>query len=194
MTDMDLLARNWLGISCRGLISVTFGLLTYCVPHLTLVVLVVAFGTYACADGVITLIGAFRSRFSEIRRWPYVLEGALSITAGALTLAWPTLTALALLYVIAGWSIGTGVTKLIAAMRLQKLDVGEWRLALSGLASIGLGITLTLDPAAGALAFVIWIGCYVVTIGALLVALGLYLKGWQGERDSNAALRQALPQ
>lgn len=194
MTDMDVLARNWMGISCRGLISVAFGLLTYCVPHLTLVVLVVAFGTYACADGAITLLGAYRNRFSEIRRWPYALEGALSLTAGVLTLAWPTLTALALLYVIAGWSIGTGVTKLIAAARLQKLAAGEWRLALSGVASIGLGITLTLDPAAGSLAFVLWIGCYVVTIGALLVALGLHLKSWQDERDSSAALPQPLPQ
>lgn len=93
-----------------------------------------------------------------------------------MTLLWPGITALVLLYVIAAWALVTGVLEIAAAIRLRKAIKGEWLLALSGILSVALGVMLVLWPIPGALAVVIWIGAYAFVVGALLLALGLRLR------------------
>ena len=80
-----------------------------------------------------------------------------SVLAGAATFAWPGLTAIALLYLIAGWSLAGGVLQIVAAIRLRKSIEGEWLLALSGLASMIFGVLVVLFPGPGALTL-LWPG------------------------------------
>ena len=88
----------------------------------------------------------------------------------------PAAAAFALLYVIAGWAIATGVMSIIAAVRLRKQIKGEWLLVLSGLLSVVFGILIALFPGAGALAVVLWIGAFAFVHGILLIALGVRLR------------------
>ena len=81
-----------------------------------------------------------------------------------------------LLYIIGGWAVATGVTEVVAAVRLRKHIRGEWVLALSGILSIVFGFLLFLFPRIGLLTVVLWIGAYAVFFGVLLVALGLRLR------------------
>jgi uncharacterized membrane protein HdeD (DUF308 family) len=174
--DVDSLSRNWWAIVLRGLAGMTFGLVTFFAPGISLAALVLVFGAYAFADGVLAIISAIRRERPGDRWWLLLLEGIAGIAAGVVTLLWPGITALVLLYVIAAWALVTGVLEIAAAIRLRKAIKGEWLLILSGILSVALGVMLVLWPGPGALALVIWIGAYAFVFGALLLALGLRLR------------------
>ncbi len=164
--DVDTLARNWWIVLLRGLAGIVFGLITFFAPEISLAALVLVFGAYAFADGVLAIASAIRER-GEGRH------------AAAVTFFWPGITALALLYLIAAWALVTGGFEIAAAIRLRKIITGEWLLALIGVASIALGIMLALFPSAGALAVVIWIGAYALVSGVLLTILAFRLRSWR---------------
>jgi len=160
----------------RGIVGILFGVVTFFEPGISLAALVLAFGAYSFADGVLTLVTAVRRRRSTDRWWLLVLEGIAGILVGIATLFLPGITALVLLYLIAAWALVTGVLEVAAAIRLRKVITNEWLLALSGVASIILGVLLILAPGPGALAVVIWIGAYAFVFGVLLVALSFRLR------------------
>ena len=186
VVDVDSLSRNWWAVSLRGLAGILFGIITFIAPGISLAALVLLFGAYAFADGVLAIVTAIRRRGND--RWGMLLlEGLVGVAAGVLTLLWPGITALALLYVIAAWALVTGAFEIAAAIRLRKVITGEWILALSGILSIALGLLLIVAPGPGALAVVIWIGAYAFVFGALLFALGLRLKGLGSPRHRGQA-------
>jgi uncharacterized membrane protein HdeD (DUF308 family) len=186
VVDVESLSRNWWAVSLRGLAGVLFGIITFIAPGISLAALVLLFGAYAFADGVLAVVTAVRRRGSN--RWGMLLlEGLVGIAAGVLTLLWPSITALALLYVIAAWALVTGAFEIAAAIRLRKVVTGEWILALSGVLSMALGVLLIVAPGPGALAVVIWIGAYAFVFGVLLFALGLRLKGLGSPRHRGQA-------
>jgi len=174
--DTAALQRNWWLVTLRGAAAIVFGILTFITPGITLAVLVLLFGAYALADGLLNLVAVFRRRRDEQPWWALLVEGLVSIAAGAVTFAWPGLTAVALVYLIAAWAIVTGAFELGAAIRLRKEITGEVWLALSGVLSIVFGVFVMFAPGAGALAMTLWIGAYAIVFGATLVGLGFRLR------------------
>src|SRR5579864_1082180 len=168
------LARNWWALALRGLVAVLFGLLTFFVPGITLVTLVLLFGAYALVDGVFNVVAFFRLMSHY---WALLIEGVIGIIAGILTFAWPAITALALLYVIAFWAIFTGIFEIIAGVRLRKAITNEWLLLLMGVLSLLFGVAILFAPGLGALAIVLWIGAYALVFGVFLLALAFRLRG-----------------
>jgi uncharacterized membrane protein HdeD (DUF308 family) len=177
IVDADVLARNWWLLLLRGFAGVLFGVLTFIAPGISLAALVLLFGAYALVDGVFSLFAAIRRR-SQDPWWLLVLRGITGIAAGVLTLLWPGITALALLYVVAAWALVGGGLEIAAAIRLRKVIRNEWLLVLGGLASLALGTLLVLFPGPGALALVLWIGAYAIVSGALMIALAIRLRTW----------------
>jgi uncharacterized membrane protein HdeD (DUF308 family) len=156
-----------------------FGLAAFLWPGMTLLTLVVIFGVYAIVDGAIAVgTGLSRTRASS-RWWTFLVEGLISIAAGAAALLWPGLATLVLIYIIAAWAVFTGILEIVAAVRLRHEITHEWFLALSGVLSIGLGVLLFLSPASGSLAIVWMIGGYALLFGILLVILGIRLRNWK---------------
>jgi uncharacterized membrane protein HdeD (DUF308 family) len=172
-----VLARSWWALALRGLAAVLFGIMAFAWPGMTLGVLVLLYGAYALVDGVLAIIAAVAGRTSGMPWWALLLEGVLGITVGILTFAWPGITALVLLYLIAAWAVATGVFEVVAAIRLRREIRGEWLLALSGIISVLFGIALVINPVGGALAVVWLIGAYAIAFGILLIALGFRLRG-----------------
>lgn len=105
--------------------------------------------------------------------------GLLAVAIGVVTFFWPHITATALLTLVALWAIITGVSEIVAAVRLRKEIDGEWFLALAGVLAIVLGVLLLARPARGALALVLWLGVYALISGVLLIGLSLRLRSWQ---------------
>lgn len=184
--DLDSLTRNWWAVALRGLAGILFGIITFVSPGISLAALVLLFGAYAFADGVLSIVSAVRRRGAD-RWWLLLLQGIVGIGAGVVTLLWPGITALALLFVIAAWALVGGVLQVAAAIRLRKVITGEWLLALSGVLSIALGVLLVLFPGPGALALVIWIGAYAFVFGILLLVLGFRLRGLRSPRAHQPA-------
>jgi uncharacterized membrane protein HdeD (DUF308 family) len=178
------MAANWWALVLRGVAAIVFGILSYIWPGITFTVLVLLFGAYALWDGVFALVGAFRTQGD--RRWSLILEGIVGIGAGLLTFFWPQAATFALIYIIAGWAVATGILEIIAAIRLREEIEGEWVLLLSGLLSVLFGIAIAIWPAAGLLAVTWIIGAYAILFGILLVVLGFRLRGLRRERQEEA--------
>ena len=171
------LARNWWLLMLRGIVGVVFGIVALFWPGATLLSLVFLWGAYALADGVFSLWAAITGRVGEkASRWWLAVAGVIGIAAGVIAWAWPGPTALALLTLIAAWAIVTGAMQVWGAIRLRKEIEGEWLLGLSGSLSILLGIILLLQPAAGALAVVWWIGAFAIIMGFAYIGLALRLR------------------
>jgi uncharacterized membrane protein HdeD (DUF308 family) len=172
------LAENWWALVVRGVAGVLFGIAALVWPRGAVAVLVLLFGAYALVDGIFNLIAAVRAP-REGNRWGWLaLSGVAGIATGLITFFYPGITAVALVLLVAAWSLVTGIAEIIAAIHLRKYIEHEWLLILSGLLSVAFGVLLFLLPAAGALALAIWIGAYALVFGALLIGLGLRLRSW----------------
>jgi uncharacterized membrane protein HdeD (DUF308 family) len=176
-TEMrEHLGRNWGWIVLRGATAVLFGVLALANPGITLAALVLIWGAFAIADGLLAMIAAWKIRDRGRPLWSLFVVGALGIAAGVVTYQLPGVTALVLLMLIAGWAIGVGVMQVVAAIRLRKEIKGEWAMGLSGVLSVAFGILAVFYPGAGALALLWVIGIYAIGFGALLIALGFRLR------------------
>lgn len=169
------LEKNWWLLALRGVAAVLFGLLAVAWPGITLAVLVLLYGAFALADGVIALVAAIKGG-SVAPRWWLALVGGVGILVGLLTIFWPRLTALMLVYFIAAWAIVTGVVQIIGAVRLRKEIPHEWLLIAGGSLSVVFGVMLFAKPGAGAIALTFVIGIYALILGALLISFALRLR------------------
>jgi uncharacterized membrane protein HdeD (DUF308 family) len=113
------------------------------------------FGAYTLIDSIFNVIAFFRVLYHH---WALLIEGLIGIIAGIVTFAWPAITAIVLLYVIAFWAILTGIFEVIAGIRLRKAIANEWLLLVIGVLSFLFGVLILFAPGLGALAIVLWIG------------------------------------
>lgn len=183
-----VLARNWWSLAIRGAVAILVGIVTFVWPGITLTGLVFLFGAYALVDGIFSIAGMVKAAQSHERWGSLLLEGMVGIMAALVTMFWPAITAISLIYVVAAWALITGVFEIAAAIRLRKHISGEWMLALGGVLSIAFGVLIVLFPLAGALAITFWVGAYCLIFGAVLVGLGFRLRHWSRRTLSGPSL------
>ena len=164
------LVGDWRMIAARGVISIGFGIAALAWPRLTVTVLVLLFGAFVLLDGIASLALAVTFPVeARHRRKALLLEGVAGVLVGAITFAWPSVTGLALLWIIALWALVTGGLEIAAAIRLRRALRGDWFLALVGVLSVLFGIFLLITPGEGALVITWVIGWYAVLFGILLL-------------------------
>lgn len=183
-----VLAINWWSPVIRGIVAILLGILALAWPGITLGAMALLFGAYALIDGIVSLAGVWRASKTHERWGALLLEGFVGIAAAIVTILWPAITVISLVYVIAAWAIVTGVFEIFAAIRLRKHIAHEWLLALAGVASVVFGILMMGFPIAGALVIAIWFGVYALVFGGTLIGLGLRLRTWSKHRGSSAAV------
>ena len=187
-TVADLLTRNWWLLALRGLVAILFGILAFVWPGLTLLTLVYLFGWFALVNGILSFFLAAKAPKGYTRIGSLILGGLISILAGLLTFFMPGITALGLLILIAAWAIVNGIMEIVAAIKLRKVITNEWLLVLAGIASIGFGVVLFLQPAAGALVLIWWIGSFALVFGILLMILAFKMRNWKSLTPTGAGM------
>ncbi len=175
----QLVVRNWWLFLLRGLAAITFGVLSLIWPGISLVTLILLFGAYALVDGAFALAAAIVGRGNAELRWWLVLVGLLGIGIGVTTFQWPGLTALTLLYFIAGWVVATGLLQIVGAIELRKAIENEWWLILDGALSVLFGILLFIMPGTGAVALIWLIAVFAITFGILMVGFAFKVKNFK---------------
>ncbi|HEX5386570.1 MAG TPA: DUF308 domain-containing protein [Gemmatimonadales bacterium] len=164
-------ASHWWVLALRGAVAILFGLAALFWPAATLAAVVLVYGAFAFADGILAVVAGARGRWGGL-----LLAGILGIIVGIIALIWPGITALALVFVIAAWAIVTGIMEIAAAVQLRREITGEWLLALVGVASLAFGILIALFPGAGALSILWVLGIYAIIYGVLQLFLGFRLR------------------
>jgi uncharacterized membrane protein HdeD (DUF308 family) len=174
---LEMLSRYWWAFVVRGIFAILFGILAYAWPGITLATLIIFFGAYVLIDGVLLVIKTIGKWAERDDRWLLLLEGLLGIGIGVITFVAPGITAVALIFFIAAWSLATGVLEIAAAIRLRKEIQGEGWMILSGIASIIFAILVMFFPGVGALGLLWLIAAYAIIFGVMLVILGIKLRG-----------------
>jgi len=189
----DLMTQNWWAMALRGLVAVLFGIAAFMWPGITLWVLAPLFGAYALFNGIFTVIEAFSRDVSRERWWALLFEGVVGILIGVVTLTWPGLTAMGLLFLIAFWAIMTGVFEIITAIRLRHEIKSEWLMALIAILSMAFGFLLVAFPVTGALSVILIIGAFAFATGALMIALAFKLRSLRRPGGEVPHVRRAAP-
>ena len=163
----------------RGLVAVIFGIAAIVWPTITLAVLLTIFGIFMLIEGVITFVSAFQATRVE-RSWVWlVIEGVVDFIIGVAVFSIPGITAVALLYFIAAWAIIAGAIRIITALQNRREVSGIWLYGLGGLISLIFGFAVLTNPGIGAIAIVIAIGLFAISIGILNFAFSFVLRDWQ---------------
>lgn len=173
---LPIIARRWWVLLLEGVAAIILGITAVLWPGITLVSLVWVFAAFSMIQGVAEVVLGMRGEPDGTIWWTMIFLGVLALAAGIVAFAWPGLTAIVLLYVIAASAIVRGVFAIAAAIALRKQIDDEWVLALSGVLSIAFGAILVARPGAGALAMVLLIGAYMMALGVMAIALSLRLR------------------
>jgi len=173
---LSTMANNWRALALRGFIALVFGLVILFWPGLVLTALSILFGIYAAVDGAITLVPALRSPDRGTRRSLPLAEGTVGIIAGLVALLWPGLTAIGLVYVIAGWAVVTGVLKILTAILLRAEVQNGWMLTGSGALSALFGILLVALARSDMPFLAPFIGGFAVVVGLALIVFAFRLR------------------
>src|SRR5260370_1887521 len=89
---LHVLARNWWALAIRGVLAILFGILTFAIPGITVLYLVLLFGVFALLDGIFNIVSAVRGAGGR-HAWVLVLEGLAGVAAGGLPFGWPGIPA-----------------------------------------------------------------------------------------------------
>jgi uncharacterized membrane protein HdeD (DUF308 family) len=184
-TDSDIKRLRWaLGIS--GVLSVAFAAVILIWPGISLFALVLLFGAFSLANGIVMLGIAITGQMKEGRGW-LVLSGLAGIAVGVLVFLWTGMSALALLYVIGAYAIVLGIIGVAGAFSLPLNGGDRALLLLAGFVSILFGIVMFAKPGDGAVVLLALIAAFALVrgIAELVVAIG-------GQRLLEREIKRAL--
>lgn len=173
-------SRLWWMIVLRGLAALLFGLVAIFWPGISLGALVILFGAYALADGLIAMFGSSRMTAGQPQRGFMALTGIAGILIGLISIFWPEVTVVLLLYFVAAWALLFGVIEIAGSLRLRKEFGPDWPLSKGGILLVVFGLLLVIFPGAVAV-----VATWVIGVFALLIGVALLTFAWRRrERDS----------
>ncbi len=172
VADLEPLVRNWWMMAGRGILAVLFGsvIALWRVPVFDAVI--VSFGTYAIADGILAIASALRAARPRMAGWPIALEGIVSVVLGVLVFVWPFFPRRAIGVLIA-WGVLTGICEIVAAVRLPRELAAHWLVGTGGAFSIFLALVVLALPHAGSDRVALALATYAIVFGIVMLFASL---------------------
>jgi uncharacterized membrane protein HdeD (DUF308 family) len=170
--ELQPLVRNWWMMAGRGVLAVLFGaaIALWRIPVFDAIV--VSFGTYAIADGILAIASVLRAARPRMTGWPIALEGIISIVLGVLAFVWPFLPRRAIGILIA-WGLLTGICEIVAAVRSPRELAAHWLVATGGASSISLALVVLALPHAGSDRVALALAAYAIVFGIVILLASL---------------------
>ncbi|GAB1824061.1 HdeD family acid-resistance protein [Herbidospora sp. RD11066] len=107
--------------------------------------------------------------------WALAVRGLLAIVFGVVTLAWPGITLVALVYVFAAYAIVNGLFTIAGAFREANAGSRSWMI-FSGVLGVIAGIVVATWPAITALVLLWLIGAWFVVTGLLEIIAAVHAR------------------
>lgn len=183
----EMLARNWWALALRGGAAILLGVLALALPGVTVATLALTFAAYLLLDGVFAILAGIRASRRHERALPFILEGVVSLIAGAVAALWPEASLFALVFLIAAWSIMTGFAEIMGAWRMNRTH-GKWAWGLAGVLSILFGFGMWVLPALGLLALAWGVAFYLIAFGVLALVTAFRLRRCHADNTSGTAM------
>jgi len=176
-TNVKSVANSvWWIVLLRGIFMAIFGLIALVSPGIALLTLVWLFGFYAILDGIAAIVIGIRTRGEPHWVWT-IVQGVVSVLAGAIALIWPGVTALTLLFVVAFWAIVLGIGEIGGAFASRKSGSNVWGWTLAaGILNVTFGVLLLIWPASGILTLIWLVGIFTLAGGIALIVLALRVR------------------
>jgi uncharacterized membrane protein HdeD (DUF308 family) len=171
-TDLQPLVKNWWMMAGRGILAVLFGAAITLWRTPVFDAVIISFGTYAIADGLLAIAAALRVARAQLTGWPVALEGVISIVLGVLAFVWPPFPRGAIRVLVA-WGLLTGMCEVVAAARLPRQLAVHWLLATAGAFSIFLALAVLFLPHAGSDRVALVVGAYAIVFGIVILLVSL---------------------
>ena len=170
--ELQPLVRNWWMMAGRGVLAVLFGaaIALWRIPVLDAVL--VSFGTYAIADGILAIASVLRAARPRTAGRPIALEGIVSVVLGVLAFTWPIFQR-RVIGVLVAWGLLTGILEIVAAMRLPRELAAHWLVGTGGASSIFLALVVLALPHAGSGRVALALAAYAIVFGVVMLFASL---------------------
>lgn len=168
----------WWMILARGIVAIAFGILLLTDPVSTIAAFIWVYGIFVIVDGAVAIAYGMGIFGRTNHRGLVIARGLLAIAAGVIAVAWPELTAFAVLMLIGVWAVVVGLVEMGEAFSLRDAGYRRWYLALvSGVAYLLLGVLVFASPASSALALTWLIGVFTIAAGITILFASIHTRG-----------------
>ena len=183
---MVIFSGSWRAVAGRGAAALLFAAVAAVWTEPTLRELIIVFGVYAVADGLMALAVGL-GRQTQRHRGLLAFDGAIGIGFGVTVLAYPPggLRNLVLLLVI--WAMASGILEVAAAVRMRGETPGDGLLLAAGVISIAAGVFALFQTVHRPQEVLLLLAVYAAAFGSTLLVLAFRLRGLR----SQAPLRQS---
>jgi uncharacterized membrane protein HdeD (DUF308 family) len=168
-------AVAWLSLAVSGAGAVVFGVLVLAWPEPTVRTLVVLFGFYAVGHGALRLLVALVECRGAVGA-SVTLDGLGLLVAGVVVLAWPSISAAVLFYVIAVSVVVAGLAGVAVASVLDLDARDRSLLGAAAVASVVLGVVMLAWPRDTVLTLRWLLATQALVIGPVLIVAALRLR------------------
>jgi uncharacterized membrane protein HdeD (DUF308 family) len=117
--------------------------------------------------------------------------GLLGVLVGAIVLARPGVSSLAVVWVIAFWALLKGVLLIVSAFEMTGSAGVRWLIGLAGVFAIIVGIIFFVHPIAGVATIILVIGIYALVAGIFMIIASFPMRSAQKKGTGTGTLAAA---
>ncbi len=178
--QVAVLNAPWWVLVLQGLFVLLLGIFAMMDPELASDLFFMLIGAMVLVQGIFAIIGAFNVK-AEDPMWVLLLIGGLvAVVLGSITLFWPDVTKVILIWLVGFWALIVGTIMLVYAIKVRKQEVaGKGVQAVLGVIGIAFGL-IALGWPKDTINTLVWIiGLFAVLFGIMFMIVGFVVKGKQ---------------